>query len=553
MVGIMEAEHICVFGLGILYQEKFETQNMRERYKVDLLCDNDAEKWGKEYNGLRCISVDELVKIKNVFVIIMVNSYEAIQNQLRNLGIECIPYLRLESDEDIIIASYDGNEKENWKEGFNNNKIYIGHGLFDRCKIFFAFHPECSVVPLFGRDDAIRYIAVRKGEYVVQVGQMKGILESLSASKGDCSFSDKIFGWDVKICFKKVSMLSYKCYETFNEKGVPCSLGGAAWEAVGLEENRDTSWDIEVNDIPTNLAFLYELANGEYRASIESSVQYLAQAGIETCLVRIPLLQELDSHSEEEEFCNINEINLNYIGRLANEDGIEQLHQIYGKDLCERYCRGETKEGRNISNLQGAVTCDLNPHYYKNTIYIMGQCIASQFDLMTEDTILYYIQKYVDKHAANHYKVQSAAIPLERYGIYDKAIRSIDFRKGDMVIFIGNYLKEVDGACFLNTKNLFGMRNGARMFSDQCIHVNQTGSERIAEFINQEFIAGKIGKYNDNSLVLLGHYLEDSELRGSRQYCEAYQEYRKEGKCGAIVMNCNPYTLGHEYLINESR
>ena len=123
MVGIMEAEHICVFGLGILYQEKFETQNMRERYKVDLLCDNDAEKWGKEYNGLRCISVDELVKIKNVFVIIMVNSYEAIQNQLRNLGIECIPYLRLESDEDIIIASYDGNEKENWKEGFNNNNV----------------------------------------------------------------------------------------------------------------------------------------------------------------------------------------------------------------------------------------------------------------------------------------------------------------------------------------------------------------------------------------------------------------------------------------------
>ena len=552
-MNIDKAEHVCVFGLGILYQEKFETQNIRQRYKVDLLCDNDEKKWGKEYGGLCCISVDELAKLKNVFVIIMVNRYEGIQKQLKELGIESIPYSMLESDEDIFIASCDGYKIDDWKENYTDYKVYIGQGLFDRCKMFFSFHPEHHVVPLYEQDDTIRYIAVRNAEYVVQFGQLRGILESLSVSEGDCSWTERIFGRDAKVSFKKVSMLSQKCYETLKGKGVCCSLDGVAWETVGLEENRAASWDIEINNVPADFNFLYEFANREYETSIERSVQYLKQADVEICIVRIPLLQELNGYSEEEEFCFSNEINLNYIERLGNEKETEELYLIYGEDLCGKYRRGETKAGRNINNLQGAVTYDLNPLYYENTIYIMGQCISSQFDLMTEDTILYHIQKFVDKNAEKHYKVQSIAIPLERYGIYDKAIHSIDFRRGDMVIFIGNYLKEVEGACFLDARNLFEMRNGARMFSDQCIHVNQMGSERIADFINNEFIVGRIGKFSDNGLVLLGNYLENSELKGAEQYCETYQDYRKEGRCGAIVMNCNPYTLGHEYLINESR
>ena len=79
------------------------------------------------------------------------------------------------------------------------------------------------------------------------------------------------------------------------------------------------SWDIEINNVPADFNFLYEFANREYEASIERSVQYLKQADVEICIVRIPLLQELNGYSEEEEFCFSNEINLNYIERLGNE------------------------------------------------------------------------------------------------------------------------------------------------------------------------------------------------------------------------------------------
>lgn len=46
--------------------------------------------------------------------------------------------------------------------------------------------------------------------------------------------------------------------------------------------------------------------------------------------------------------------------------------------------------------------------------------------------------------------------------------------------------------------------------------------------------------------------LQDTDDRMSedlRQYIQSLSEYRKEGKNGCIVMNCNPFTLGHQYLV----
>lgn len=38
-----------------------------------------------------------------------------------------------------------------------------------------------------------------------------------------------------------------------------------------------------------------------------------------------------------------------------------------------------------------------------------------------------------------------------------------------------------------------------------------------------------------------------------RNYCNKYQLIKDETmKCGAIVMNCNPFTKGHRYLIEQA-
>ena len=44
---IEKADNVCVFGLGTYFKEAFVSQNTKEKYNVNLLCDNDPKKWGK--------------------------------------------------------------------------------------------------------------------------------------------------------------------------------------------------------------------------------------------------------------------------------------------------------------------------------------------------------------------------------------------------------------------------------------------------------------------------------------------------------------------------
>lgn len=81
-----EFEYICVFGVGNL------GRNLPKELKefgisVDYFCDNDKNKVDKMYGSTPCISVKELVEIKdNALIIIATRYYKEIYEQLRQLG-----------------------------------------------------------------------------------------------------------------------------------------------------------------------------------------------------------------------------------------------------------------------------------------------------------------------------------------------------------------------------------------------------------------------------------------------------------------------------------
>ncbi len=79
-------QYICIWGVGNLGRptaEAFKEHHLR----VDFYCDNDSQKWGKEFDGIKCLSVDELSKIKDqTLVIICARAYKEIFRQLNELG-----------------------------------------------------------------------------------------------------------------------------------------------------------------------------------------------------------------------------------------------------------------------------------------------------------------------------------------------------------------------------------------------------------------------------------------------------------------------------------
>lgn len=95
---IEQAEPVCVFGLGTYFREAFRVKKVKERFHVTLLCDNDSDKWGKQYEGIPCISPEELKTYDNVFVIVMMGNPIPVLKQMRDAGINAAAYLDISLD-----------------------------------------------------------------------------------------------------------------------------------------------------------------------------------------------------------------------------------------------------------------------------------------------------------------------------------------------------------------------------------------------------------------------------------------------------------------------
>lgn len=87
---IEKAEHVCIYGLGKYFEEAFFKQHVRERFAVDLLCDSNFEKVEMtirkpEYTELQGIRLQDLGRLKSVYVIVMLGNPEEALMQIGKL------------------------------------------------------------------------------------------------------------------------------------------------------------------------------------------------------------------------------------------------------------------------------------------------------------------------------------------------------------------------------------------------------------------------------------------------------------------------------------
>lgn len=95
---IDQAEHVCIWGTGTMFHEAYETHFVRTGIKVDYLCDNKPEKWGKDYLGIRCISPAELEQLEHTVVVPLIGKPERIETQLKQMGVSMVKPSRLAWD-----------------------------------------------------------------------------------------------------------------------------------------------------------------------------------------------------------------------------------------------------------------------------------------------------------------------------------------------------------------------------------------------------------------------------------------------------------------------
>jgi [citrate (pro-3S)-lyase] ligase len=270
------------------------------------------------------------------------------------------------------------------------------------------------------------------------------------------------------------------------------------------------------------------------------------------------------------------------------ETEMVRLQAIFGKDVDPEYILalydggivindGRRRRVLDFSNeyvhiINGIrYTCS-QPLFYDNRIFIHGACTVRGTGVEDAQTISSYIQE--ELNIAKIEKVYSTInMGIGRgSSVFDdfEQMKEQNYTPGDIVVWCPftipieylskKLLKKPDFYAY-ETSALFNRpHNYGEWFTDDILHTNKTGNKVIASFIFDKIKEEKLLNYelrpknqeNPDTIALtkgLKIYGDNQELQKCLDDLRRYKKGNEYSRIGSIVMNCNPFTNGHKYLI----
>ena len=225
------------------------------------------------------------------------------------------------------------------------------------------------------------------------------------------------------------------------------------------------------------------------------------------------------------------------------ERSVKKGGRRYGADIKTEYI--------NVVNKSRVV---LNaPAEYKNTVYLLGPCIVGGFLCKDEQTLGYYLQENLIDRGLEYRVVPVHMIVNADIYYHMKVLEEFDIKEGDMIFRIdAKYTQSEWDLDLMPTFEKMYEKYGDSFFMDEPIHSAKEGSKAVADFLIDHI--GTPAAYSAVSSEQPRTQADLPQFTGSPQL-KKYQEFiqssaiHKMPKIGSIVMNCNPFTLGHLYLV----
>lgn len=149
------------------------------------------------------------------------------------------------------------------------------------------------------------------------------------------------------------------------------------------------------------------------------------------------------------------------------------------------------------------------------------------------------------------------------WGYETNRIRSLFLRENDIVILMAQRDDIYEEGRFplirLTECYDFGEEDPRDYLWDIPYHINEKMNRRIAAVLEHEIrkipYPEKLSEAPPVRLWKTDYHLEEIYLRANAPFREWFEKQKhlvKSGKNGAIVMNCNPFTNGHRYLVEQA-
>ena len=263
----------------------------------------------------------------------------------------------------------------------------------------------------------------------------------------------------------------------------------------------------------------------------------------------------------------IDELRLYYDDIYSNDEDIIEAYD-FSKSGVQKIKKNSIfllKDTRSrFYNVQNSlrVTTD-TPSCYEKNIYIFGNCVAAGAFVEDQFTVASCLQRLLNKSQPNGVCVVGAA---NWTNIYETARQILSpmyhFSRESIVVVVANDAQEnkitpllplFDDQDFIHYHNITDIFNSPRTYKDIVFdsdtHIGHRGYQIIAEHIHGHI--DSIMKSPPRFPVGLSKIFD-------ADFVSMLEEMRSTNKCigknvGAVVMNCNPFTLGHRYLIEQAK
>ena len=313
-----------------------------------------------------------------------------------------------------------------------------------------------------------------------------------------------------------------------------------------------------------------------YNADVWSNAsipKYSAQH-LYICLLFEQVKQYLENNNISYYYVGVNEDEIVNIAHKIDRknEALKTPKTIFGGTYND-YTIYADYQGENKCNfINGARNTAFTPGYFERNIHFFGPCITVGTYTQDEQTIESLFQKIINQHnisgkVINHGQSGGFALKGRDINIL-YCIMDMNFHKGDIVIFIGVnerelILKGTEDRHFYFDEifNKFELRNVKSFVDMRSLHLNAEGNRIVAEFL-WEKLRDRLSEKVENSRQIVPSLFSVTpppQLRLNmapelRNYLTVLEEERVDYQnIGAMVMNCNPFTRGHRYLIEQAQ
>ena len=257
-------------------------------------------------------------------------------------------------------------------------------------------------------------------------------------------------------------------------------------------------------------------------------------------------------------------------GEKYSQDYVKQIGKIPQVVKVDSFYRHEDCKSEYVNVIKGLRVTPGIPEEYSRTIHFYGRCGAFGYAVEDSENIPAFLQKILND---NHEKIK--VINHGLWGGCDEMLdhnfilESVSFDINDIVVFyrypfekgMMGLLEKLGVAHTDVTERWHNYPEASWCFYDKPGHMNSIGYKNVAEIIfsdllNEDYLKNG-ASFGDVPPIkgILEEYIKKSEDESFeaeiKEYISSITGEKKVSSTnnGAIVMNCNPFTLGHKYLI----